>query len=112
MGREGSCAVFIVEVTIVLLLAADSITALYCFSQLLKISLGLASFVSSAASLSYLPPSLVTHDTLTSKRVHYHPPWGLGQKSSHTLMYMDGSDTDKVCQGLLRTQGQGGGLQK
>lgn len=112
MGREGGCAVFSVEVTIVLLLAADSITALYCFSQLLKISLGLASFVSSAASLSHLPPSLVTQGTLTSKMVHYYPPWGLGQKSSHTLVYMDGSGTDKVCQGLLPTQGQAGGLQK
>lgn len=32
MGREGSCAVYSVEVTIVLLLADDSIPALYCFS--------------------------------------------------------------------------------
>lgn len=38
VGREGSCAVFGVEVAIMPLLAANSITALYCFSWLLKIS--------------------------------------------------------------------------
>lgn len=63
------------------LLAADSITALYCFSWLLKISLALASSASSAASLSHLLPSCVSQGTLASKEVHQHAPWGLGQKT-------------------------------
>lgn len=81
VGRECSCPVFGVEVAIVPLLAASSITALFCFSQLLKISLGLESSVSSAASLSHLLPSPMSQGTMTSKEVHQHAPWGLGEKT-------------------------------
>lgn len=81
MGREGSCTVFSMEVAVVLLLAVDSITALYCFSWLLKISLGLASSMSGTASLSHLLPSPMSQGTLSSKEVHQHAPWGLGRKT-------------------------------
>ena len=81
MGREGSCSVFSMKVAVMPLLAADSITALYCFSRLLKISLGLASSVSSAASLSHLLPSPMSQGTLSCKEVHRHLPWGLGRKT-------------------------------
>lgn len=78
MGREGSYAVFAVEIAITLLLAADSITSLYCFSWLLKILSGLVSSVSHAGSLSHLLPSLISQGNLTFKEMHRCSPWDLG----------------------------------
>lgn len=60
-----------------LLLAANSITALYCFPQLLKISLCLASSVSSPASLPCVLFTTMRPGTLTAEEVHQHTPWGL-----------------------------------
>lgn len=78
MGREGSCAVFAVEIAIALLVAADTITCLYCFCWPLKSLSGLASSVSNAGSLSHLLPSLISQGTLTFKEARQCSSWGLG----------------------------------
>lgn len=57
------------------------------FSRLLKISLGLASCMSSAASLSHVLPSPMSQGTLTCIST-IHGAWA--EKPSCTLVYMDG----------------------
>lgn len=76
------------------------------FSRLLKISLGLASSVSSAASRSHLPPSPMSRGTLTSKEVHQYAPWGLGRKTWCTWMGLSQS----VPASATKTKARKGGV--